>query len=311
MKLITSIDEIKKTFVNAVVTIGNFDGVHIGHREIFDTVVKKAQSIEGTAVAITFEPHPIKVLKKTNPPPLITLFEQKAELIESAGIDVLVCIPFSASFASVSAHDFVCDILLSKIGMKAIVIGKDYTLGRNRKGNVDFLKSYGNQYGFDVIVTRWVFTGNKAADRVSSTRIRKIVQAGDVSEASKMLGRPYQIRGIVTRGRNRGGRLLGFPTANIALSDELCPKTGVYAVTVESDGKIYNGVANIGYSPTFEDMQFTVEVHIIGFSGDLYDRSIRVNFHKRIRPEKRFSSIEELSEQIKEDVRTAETMMAS
>ncbi|NOY69533.1 MAG: bifunctional riboflavin kinase/FAD synthetase [Deltaproteobacteria bacterium] len=315
MKLITSMDEIKEPFLNAVVTIGNFDGVHLGHREIFNAVIQKAGAINGTSVAITFEPHPMKVLKKTSPPPLITLFEQKSELIKSTGIDVLVRIPFSKSFAAVTAHEFVCGILLAKIGMKAIVVGKDYTFGKNRKGNIDFLKSYGNKYGFEIIVTDWIFNGKRPEDRVSSTRIRKSVQDGDVTEAEKMLGRPYQLRGAVTPGRNRGGRILGCPTANIKLTDELCPKTGVYAVTVEvnaaSEGKIYDGVANIGYSPTFEDHLFTVEVHILGFSGDLYDRPIRVNFHERIRSEKRFSSIEELSAQIKQDIRIAERILAT
>lgn len=315
MKLITGLDEIEKPLLNAVVTIGNFDGVHLGHCEIFDTVVQKARSIDGTSVAITFEPHPMKVLKKTSPPPLITLFEQKSELIKSAGIDVLICIPFSKSFAAVTAHEFVFDILLAKIGMKAIVVGKDYTFGKNRKGNIAFLKSYGEKHGFDVIVTNWIFNGKSVKDRVSSTRIRQTVQKGDMVEARKMLGRPYQIRGTVTPGRNRGGRLLGCPTANIKLTDELCPKTGVYAVTVEVNGqadkKIYDGVANIGYSPTFEDRQFTVEVHILGFSGDLYGRPIRVNFHERIRHEKRFSSIDALSVQIKEDISAAETILAT
>jgi len=308
MKLITNLNEIDKPLSNAVVTIGNFDGVHLGHQRIFDIARKKARSMGGKTVAITFRPHPVKVLKKGAPPPLITDFEQKKELIEKAGIDILICIPFSMSFAAVTAQEFVCDILLKRIGMKAIIVGKDYTFGKNRKGNIDFLKSYGAQCGFEVIVTDWVFTDAGESDRISSTRIREIVLSGEMEKAQKMLGRPFQLRGRVIRGRNRGGRLLGFPTANIELSEVLCPKPGVYAVTVDILENSFHGVANIGFSPTFDDQEFTVEVHIIGFSEDIYGKFIHVNFIRHLRSEIRFSSVDELCEQIKEDIRNAEAI---
>ena len=302
MNLVEHIDKIKKPYNNAVITIGNFDGVHIGHQALFHEVIEKADAIDGTSIVMTFEPHPVRVLKQNDHPPLITLYEQKVELIESSGMDVLICIPFTLEFAAISAKEFVEDILLTRIGMKAIVVGEDYTFGKNRKGDIKLLQTYAKNHGFEVIVADWILTLNKSSDRISSTRTRKLVMAGRVAEAQKLLGRHYQIRGVVTTGRNRGGRLLGFPTANIILHDELCPKTGVYAVSVELGSKTYKGVANIGYSPTFGDQVFSVEVHILDFNENIYDRKIRVNFIQRIRDEKKFSNISELSEQIKKDI---------
>ncbi|MGD2030200.1 MAG: bifunctional riboflavin kinase/FAD synthetase [Desulfobacterales bacterium] len=302
MELVEHIDKIEKPYNNAVITIGNFDGVHIGHQALFHEVIEKADAIDGTSIVMTFEPHPVRVLKQNGHPPLITLYEQKLELIESSGIDVLICIPFTMEFAAISAKEFVEDILLARIGMKAIVVGQDYTFGKNRQGNLDLLQTYAKTLGFEVIVADWIQTLNKNPDRISSTRTRELVMAGKVNEAQKLLGRHYQIRGIVTTGRNRGGRLLGFPTANIILHDELCPKTGVYAVTVECRNSRHKGVANIGYCPTFGDQVFSVEVHILDFNENIYDQKIRVNFVQRIRDEKKFSNISELSDQIKKDI---------
>ncbi|MGD8549593.1 MAG: bifunctional riboflavin kinase/FAD synthetase, partial [Desulfobacterales bacterium] len=302
MELVENIDKIEKPYNNAVITIGNFDGVHIGHQALFHEVIEKADAIDGTSIVMTFEPHPVRVLKQNGHPPLITLYEQKLELIESSGIDVLICIPFTMEFAAISAKEFVEDILLARIGMKAIVVGQDYTFGKNRQGNLELLQTYAKTFGFEVIVADWIQTLNKNPDRISSTRTRELVMAGKVAEAQKLLGRNYQIRGVVTTGRNRGGRLLGFPTANIILHDELCPKTGVYAVTVECGNIRRKGVANIGYSPTFGDQVFSVEVHILDFNENIYDRKIRVNFIQRIRDEKKFSNISELSDQIKKDI---------
>ncbi|OEU63225.1 MAG: riboflavin biosynthesis protein RibF [Desulfobacterales bacterium S5133MH16] len=310
MNLVEHIDKIKKPYNNAVITIGNFDGVHIGHQALFHEVIEKADAIDGTSIVMTFEPHPVRVLKQNGHPPLITLYEQKVELIESSGIDVLICIPFTLEFAAISAKEFVEDILLSRIGMKAIVVGEDYTFGKNRKGDIKLLQTYAKNHGFEVIVADWILTLNKSSDRISSTRTRKLVMAGRVAEAQKLLGRHYQIRGVVTTGRNRGGRLLGFPTANIILHDELCPKTGVYAVSGELGSKTHKGVANIGYSPTFGDQVFSVEVHILDFNENIYDRKIRVNFIQRIRDEKKFSNISELSEQIKKDIVKARKILS-
>ncbi|GAF70003.1 unnamed protein product, partial [marine sediment metagenome] len=276
---------------------------------LFHTVIEKAAAIGGISIAMTFEPHPIKVLKQNGHPPLITLYEQKVELITKTGIDVLICVPFDHGFASVTARAFVEDLLVKRIGMKAIVVGKDYTFGKNREGNLDLLKTYGDHLNFEVVVLDWIQL-SKWPGRISSTRIRELVMEGKVSEAENLLGRFYQIRGIVTTGRDRGGKLLGFPTANIILQDELCPKTGVYAVTVECLNGTYKGVANIGYSPTFNDHVFTVEVHILDFNKNICGKKIRVNFIKRLRDEKKFSDISDLSKQIQNDIEKARGILS-
>jgi len=311
MKIIDHLENITQPFKNAVITIGNFDGVHIGHQALFHEVIEKADAIDGTSIAMTFEPHPMRVLKKNNNPPLITLHEQKEELIERSGIEVLICIPFTREFASLSAEAFIKDLLVAKIGMQAIIVGEDYTFGKNREGNLTVLKSYASQIGYEVVVGDWIKAGQNLPDRISSTRIRELVMAGEVEPACKMLGRHYQIRGSVVKGRDRGGKLLGIPTANLKLQDELCPKTGIYAVTVDHRNRLYKGVANIGYSPTFEDNEFTVEVHLLKFNSDIYGEKIRINFIERIRDEKKFANISELTAQINQDIETAHKILAA
>jgi riboflavin kinase/FMN adenylyltransferase len=309
MQIINHLDKISRPFKNAVITIGNFDGVHIGHQALFHEVIEKADALDGTSIAMTFEPHPMRVLKQNNHPPLITVYEQKAELIERTGMDVLICVPFTREFAMMTAGEFVENLLVRKIGMKAIVVGEDYSFGRNRDGNIDLLKSYASRLGFEVIVANWIKLFKYFPDRISSTRIRELIMAGKMREAQKMLGRHYQIRGQVVAGRDRGGRLLGIPTANIHLDDELSPQTGIYAVTVEWRKREYKGVANIGYSPTFDDHQFTIEVHILDFDKAIYGEKIRINFIQRIRDEKKFSSVSDLIEQIKRDIAAARQIL--
>ncbi len=310
MKLIEDLNQIAKPFHKGVITIGNFDGVHIGHQALFHEVIEQADAIGGTSIAMTFEPHPIRVLQKNGNPPLITLYNQKVELIARSGIDVLICVPFTHAFATITAQEYVEDILLKRIGVSMVVVGHDYTFGRNREGTLAVLQSYADRLGFKVKVLDWIKTANGRSERISSTKIRDLVTNGQVEDAYKILGRFYQIRGTVMTGRNRGGKLLGFPTANISLHDELCPKTGIYAVTVECLGNKYKGVANIGYSPTFDDHQFTVEVHILDFDERIYDQEIRVNFVKRIRDEKKFASIPELADQIKQDAIQARKILS-
>ncbi|MGD9308273.1 MAG: bifunctional riboflavin kinase/FAD synthetase [Desulfosarcina sp.] len=310
MQIIQDIETIKEPFKSAVVTIGNFDGVHIGHQALFHEVVERAEAMDGTAIAMTFEPHPIRVMTRNGHPPLITLYEQKSELIEKAGIDVMICIPFTLDFAALSARNFVEEILVKRIGMKAVIVGQDYTFGHQREGNVELLKQYANELDFEVIVADWIQSSTVDNHRISSTAIRDLVINGQMEKASKMLGRNYQIRGTVAHGRDRGGKLLGIPTANINLQDELCPKVGVYAVIVRYDGQRYPGVANIGYSPTFDDHIFTVEAHILDFNKDIYGEKIMVNFVQRLRDEIKFSGIDELVAQIDKDITQAKQILA-
>ncbi len=308
MELIENLNQIKTPFKNAVITIGNFDGVHKGHQALLNQVIEQGTQVGGTCIAMTFEPHPLRALGISTPP-LITRRDQKIELIESSGIDVLLCLPFDKAFAQISAQAFIKDILVNKIGMKTIIVGPDYTFGKNRIGNVGLLKTMGKELGYQTIVPEWIKDVESGTERISSTRIRKLVMDGHVDRAKHYLGRFYQIRGQVVRGRKRGGSQLGFPTANIKLHDELCPKFGVYAVTVETIHGNFKGVANIGFSPTFGDGIFTIEVHILDFKEDIYNSRIRVNMVERLRDEIKFSNIEQLSDQIRKDIQQAKDIL--
>ncbi len=305
MLIIEHTEDIEKPFRKAVVTIGNFDGVHIGHQSLFHQVIQKAEAIGGTSVAITFEPHPLRVLTQDQHPPLITLYEQKKELIAATGLDALVCLPFTLDLAAMPARAFVEDLLVKRIGMRVIIVGRDYSFGRGREGDIGLLQALGGDLGYDVVVADWITAAHASKDRISSTRVRELVMEGRLAEARQLLGRHYQIRGTVVAGRNRGGKLLGFPTANVQLYDELCPQTGIYAVTIDLEGQFLQGVANIGYSPTFDDHLFTVEVHILDFAADIYGRKIKINFLQRIRDEIKFESLEALSDQIRRDIEIA------
>ena len=305
MTIIYDLNDLEEPLKNPVLTIGNFDGVHKGHLVIFDKVKARAKAIGGQSAVMTFEPHPIRVVKPGNGPPLITPTKQKLDLILDAGIDVIFCIPFTRQFASISAEDFVQDILVQRLGIKEIVVGYDYTFGFKRQGNIGLLQEMGQKLGFKVHVVDPIRLDSAL---VSSTSIRELLQEGNLSEAKKLLGRDYQICGTIVKGKNRGGRLLGFPTANLKLIDELIPKGGVYAVTAIINGKTYYGVTNIGYNPTFGKEALSIETHLIDFSGDILGKTIRVNFIKRLRDEKTYGSVEELAHQIALDVQDAKEL---
>lgn len=305
MTVIYNLDQLKNPLKNPVLTIGNFDGVHKGHLALFNKVKERARLIEGQSVVLTFEPHPIKVMMSGNGPPLITPFQQKLKLIENTGIDVILCIPFTKDFAVISPQRFVKELLVDKIGIKEIVVGYDYSFGHKRSGDINLLQKMGAEIGFAVHVVDQIFLGETP---ISSTIVRNLVQEGNLAEAKKLLGRHYQVCGTVVKGKNRGARLLGFPTANLKLIDELTPKPGVYAVKVLIDDKVYNGLTNIGYNPTFGNNVFSVETHILDFSANLVGKTIKVNFIKRLRDEKPFKSVEELATQIKKDIVQAEKL---
>ena len=299
MTVISDTKQIIKPLKNPVLSIGNFDGVHKGHLALFDKAKERAKYIGGQSAIITFHPHPINFMKPGNKPALITPTQQKMRLIKDAGIDVIYCLAFTKAFAAISARDFVHDILIDKIGVKEMVVGYDCTFGHRREGNISFLQDMGNRLGFAVHVVEPISIDGTL---VSSTSIRKLVREGNLTKSKKLLGRDYQICGIVVKGRNRGARVLGFPTANLELIDELTPKKGVYAVKVFIDGQSYNGLINIGHNPTFGKGPFSVETHILDFSGDLLGRTIKINFIERLRAEKHFKTIEDLKTQICQDV---------
>jgi riboflavin kinase/FMN adenylyltransferase len=302
MQVILNLNEIKKPLTNPVLTIGNFDGVHKGHLALFDKVKERAKAIAGQSVVMTFEPHPLKIMRPADGPQLITHTGQKLELIEKAGIDVIVCVSFDREFAAIPARDFVNNILVKKIGIKEIVVGYDYTFGHNREGDINLLREIGNDFGFVVHLVGPIEIDHTL---VSSTSIRRLVQEGRLEEARVLLGRDFEVQGTVVKGQNRGGRLLGFPTANLNPHGELLPKRGVYAVKLLIDDVFYNGVTNVGYNPTFGDTGLTVETHVLDYSGELMGKTIKVHFIKRLRDEKRFKTFEELSDQIARDIAQA------
>lgn len=308
MKLYTSLNDIGASFYRACVTIGNFDGVHLGHQMLFSEVVTRADRIGGTSVVVTFDPHPLKVLRPGSIR-LISTTGQKIELIQKAGIDVLIIIPFDLEFASTGADEFVEDILIQKIGVRELVVGYDYAFGRGRQGNIEFLRAKGEERGFPVTVVEAHYEEGML---VSSTRIRELVADGRMGDVRKLLGRYYQIRGEVQRGKQRGSRVVGFPTANLRISEEdLCPKRGVYVTQVIYDGKCYGGVSNIGYNPTFGDNRLVAETHIFDFHDDIYGKPIRINLLQHLRDERKFSGPEELAAQILRDIQTARNVLES
>ena len=301
-RIIHDLAELQSPLRKPVLTIGNFDGVHRGHLALFERVKIRARTIGGVSVVMTFQPHPIKIMKPDKAPLLITPTQQKLALIAQAAIHTIFCLPFDATFAAISAENFVQDILVGKIGVKELVVGYDYTFGHNRTGDIELLRGMGKSLGFQVHVVQPVLMGKRV---VSSTSIRELIRAGELAEAKKLLGRDYQICGTVVKGKNRGGRLLGFPTANLELVDELTPKEGVYAVKVVIDDRLYNGVTNIGHNPTFGQGPLSIETHILDYSGDLLGQTIRVNFMHRLRAEKTYKGIEELARQIDLDIKVA------
>lgn len=307
MKIYTDLSEISEPLHRPHVTIGNFDGVHLGHQQLFEEVVAGAHRNKGTSVVVTFDPHPIKVLSPKNIRLISTTF-QKIELIERSGIDVLVIIPFTREIAATTAVDFLDEVLIKRIGMDSLVVGYDYALGKGREGDINFLRRQGVLKGFPVKVMKAVYRNGMV---VSSTKVRELVAAGRMRDVRHLLGRFYQIRGIVAHGKQRGGTQLGFPTANLCISeDDLCPKRGVYVTQVVYDGKQYGGVSNIGYNPTFGDTQLVAETHIFDFSDDIYGKPLRINLLRHIRSEKKFAGIDELVTQIRKDIEVAHKVLA-
>ncbi len=306
MKISRSLEELSQQLSASCVTIGNFDGVHIGHQQLIKKTKTKAKTLGIPSVVVTFDPHSLRVLVDSKTPPFITLTEQKIELISKLDIDYLFCLPFNKEIARLEPEEFVYTYLVQGLKTRELLVGYDYAFGKGRKGNFQLLKKLGGKWGFRVEQLPPVMYDGAI---VSSTRIRDLVKAGLVWQARPLLGRFYQVRGKVIEGKKRGGKLLGFPTANIQLKDELFPKTGVYAVWVEVLDLIKAGVANIGYNPTFGNDYLSVEVHIFDFKENIYGKKIKVHFVQRLRDEKKFNSLEELTAQIQKDALLAKEIL--
>lgn len=307
MKIYTSPEQVLVPPFRAHVTIGNFDGVHLGHQQLFARVVESARQDGGVSVAITFDPHPLKLLSPGGIR-LISSTEQKIELIERAGVDELLIIPFDREMAATSAEDFVERILVRKLDLRNLVVGYDYALGRGRIGDTAFLQEQGARRGFSVEVVPAFYVRGRL---VSSSVIRELVSAGKMRDVRALLGRHYQIRGSVQRGRQRGSQLLGYPTANLRiLAEDLCPKRGVYVTRVTYGGTRYGGVSNIGYNPTFGEENLVAETHIFGFRDDIYGQPLRISLLRHLRDERRFDSPAELIAQIEKDIVVARRVLA-
>ncbi len=283
------------------VTIGNFDGVHLGHRELLRRTVARARSAGAAAVALTFTPHPVRFFSPRSRFYEITAPDEKAELIGQMGIDALVVEPFDGEVGRMWPADFAREVLARRLRARWVVVGYDFTFGRNRTGSPAALAEMGRELGFDVEVVPPLMRGGAI---VSSSRIRELLLAGRVREAAELLCRPYRLSGPVVTGAGRG-RKLGFPTANVQFAQELIPLPGVYLVEAEVDGVRRRGVANVGFNPTFGENSLGVEVHILDFEGDLYGKAMSVSFRDRIRDERKFKSAEELARQIAKDVQYA------
>ena len=306
MRIIRDLNELAAPLPNAVVTIGNFDGVHLGHREIFRRLVGRARELGGVSVVYTFVPHPLKVLAPERAPRLINTYAEKERLIEASCIDVLICAPFTPETATLSADRFVEEILVKKIGVRHLVVGYDYAFGRNREGNAEFLRQKGEELGFEVEVLGPI-TGH--GETYSSTRIRQMLTDGEVSGVVALLGRHFTLEGEVIHGAKRGGKL-GFPTANLCTEKEILPKPGVYAVKVRRGDKVFDGVVNIGCNPTFCNEGISVEVHLLDFHEQIYGETLRLYFVKRLRDEMLFPTPEELSRAIEADIAGARKILA-
>lgn len=306
MKVVRGLEDIPQEFRDAYVTIGNFDGVHLGHIPILKKIIEEAHGENRKALVITFDPHPKKVLHPDIKPfYLITTLEEKIQLLEEVGIDGVVLLPFSIEFSKISAEAFVNQILWYTLHIRKIFVGHDYSFGKNKVGNVTFLANKGKKFGFGVEVFSAVKFGDET---ISSTRLRYAILNGNVKMAMRLLGRPYIVSGTVIPGKHRG-TALGIPTANIKPEKELIPTEGVYAVIVQLEDNRYKGVLNIGFNPTFSDNERSIEVYILDFGENIYGKSVKVFFIDRIRDEVKFDTPEQLVGQIKKDVEQALAML--
>lgn len=306
MEIFRGVADLNRAFTRPILTIGNFDGVHLGHRAILDLVIDRARALGGESVLYTFEPHPRRVLQAESDLRLLETFDQKAETLASLGLDALVAEPFDLAFARVTPERFIEHHIHERIQPVEVFVGYDFHFGRDREGSMRLLTERGPHLGFSVTVVPEVLVEGRD---VNSTRIRDLLAAGEVEEAAELLGRPFCARGAVTEG-DRRGRTIGFPTANLSPETEILPAPGVYFGHLRCLGeggaaadKWLPAVTNVGYRPTFQDgRDLVAEAHVIDFAGDLYGVEIDLTFEGRLRGEQRFESVEALREQITRDV---------
>ncbi len=294
-----------------VVVIGNFDGVHHGHRALLTAARARATALGGTVVVLTFDPHPTAVLAPHLAPPLLTGRARKLELLAAAGVDAVLIEPFTHALAALPAAAFVDQILVGALGARHVVVGWDFTYGQGRGGTTSILAAHGARAGFGVTVVDKVTVGDVPA---SSTRIRGALRGGDLAAAERLLGRRYDVDGVVVRGAQRG-RTIGVPTANVAAEVDLVVAPGIYACTLQpldGGGPPLDAVASLGTNPTFvAHGKLVLEVHVLDWAGDLYDQRVRVTFVARLRDEARYDSVDALLVQIRQDIVDARAALAA
>ena len=316
MDLINDISHVKSVHRGSVAALGNFDGVHPGHRAVVDRAGAEAKKSGAPHAVIAFEPHPRQYFRPNDPPFRLMSLRSKARVLEALGVDVLFALPFNKALAETEAEDFVRQVLVAALGIGHVVVGADFHFGRGRGGDAQLLTDMGASEGFDVSIVDMV-GGQSSSDpsqAFSSTDIRAALREGNVVRAAQLLGRPWSVDGIVSRGAQRG-RKIGFPTINLPMSDYLRPKFGGYVFRVDvfsgEDVQTYGGVGNVGVRPTFGKSDVVLEVHLLDFDGDIYGREVFVHFIDYLRPEIKFDGVEALIAQIEADCDLARSILAS
>jgi len=311
MKILYGYRDLKKKVKNPVVAIGIFDGVHLGHKRVLKKVLNTRQT-KSDKVIVTFDPHPLNVLKVGKTPPRIMSLEHRLFIFEKMGLDAVVVIKFTDFFAKMSPEEFIQRVLFRGMGARKVYVGSNFHFGKGKTGNIRLFTAIGKNYGIDVVTVPPVKMNRKV---VSSTWLRKLISTGKIEKAEKLLRRPVSVLGTVISGDKRG-KVLGVPTANIDPHHEVTPPPGVYAVKVDVNKQIYDGVLNIGFNPTFYGGKLKkrkephIEVHIVGFDGDLYGKHLEIFFLKRLRRERRFKTEERLKAQIRSDIERAKKILS-
>lgn len=298
MKLLRQVDELPPEVRGGAVTVGNFDGVHRGHAHIVERLREQARRAGGPSVVFTFDPHPVRLLRPDRAPPPLTWTDRKAELLAALGVDVVLAYPTDEALLQLTAREFFDRILRELLGAQAFVEGTNFNFGRDRAGTIDVLRQFATAAGLALEAVEPI---TLAGDIVSSSRVRRLIAAGNIDEAGQLLTQPYRIRGLVTHGSARGAKL-GFPTANLGAVDTLLPGPGVYAGRAIVGTQSWAAAVNIGPNPTFGEQQLKVEVHLIGYDGNLYGSPLEVDFLKRLRDVRTFANVDELKTQLQRDV---------
>jgi len=301
MKAFSDIEDQQLSMRGSVVTMGNFDGIHLGHQALVRHTVEESKRLGYPAIVLTFEPHPLKVLAPERAPRLLLSYQDKLDLFQAFGVDIVIAQRFDREFASIAAEDFVRRFLVGRLKTKKLWVGRDLRFGQGRKGETGDLIRVAPEVGFQVGVLDPI---SSDGIRISSSRIRGLVEAGCVDEVRPMLGRYHFVSGRVVKGQGRG-RKLGFPTANISSQTEVVPLNGIYATLIEVKSRQWLSVSSVGVNPTFGDGPRTVESFIFDFESEIYGEAVKLSFVKRIRDEKKFSTVEDLIAQMHGDVEQA------